>query len=175
MSLTLNVLQDFDPIDPREDENLGTMMCAHSRHKLGDEQIESGKYESWDDAQEHIVPKNATVLPLYLYDHSGITMNTTGFSCQWDSGQVGFIYVSDELARTLLGWKSITKGRREKIKEYLRNEVESYDKYLRGDIWGWEIKDENDEVIDCCYGYEEEESAREDGELTKKSLVKEAV
>ena len=26
------------------------------------------------------------ILPLYLYDHSGITMNTTGFSCPWDSG-----------------------------------------------------------------------------------------
>ena len=34
------------------------------------------------------------LLPLYLYDHSGITMNTTGFSCSWDSGQVGFIYAS---------------------------------------------------------------------------------
>ena len=28
-------------------------------------------------------------LPLYLFDHSGITMNTSGFSCPWDSGQVG--------------------------------------------------------------------------------------
>lgn len=32
------------------------------------------------------------ILPLYLYDHSGITMNTCGFSCPWDSGQVGWIY-----------------------------------------------------------------------------------
>ena len=34
------------------------------------------------------------ILPLYLYDHSGITMNTCGFSCPWDSGQVGWIYAS---------------------------------------------------------------------------------
>ena len=35
-------------------------------------------------------------LPLYLYDHSGITMNTGGFSCSWDSGQMGWIYATKE-------------------------------------------------------------------------------
>ena len=32
------------------------------------------------------------ILPLFLYDHSGITMSTGPFSCPWDSGQVGWIY-----------------------------------------------------------------------------------
>jgi len=32
------------------------------------------------------------ILPLYLYDHGGITMSTGAFSCPWDSGQVGWIY-----------------------------------------------------------------------------------
>ena len=32
------------------------------------------------------------ILPLYLYDHGGITMSTGAFSCSWDSGQVGWIY-----------------------------------------------------------------------------------
>ncbi len=32
------------------------------------------------------------ILPLYLYDHGGITMRTNPFSCPWDSGQVGWIY-----------------------------------------------------------------------------------
>ncbi len=32
------------------------------------------------------------ILPLYLYDHGGITMSTGPFSCRWDSGQVGWIY-----------------------------------------------------------------------------------
>lgn len=37
-------------------------------------------------------------LPLYLYDHSGITMSTTTFSCPWDSGRVGMIFCSHEEA-----------------------------------------------------------------------------
>jgi hypothetical protein len=32
------------------------------------------------------------ILPLYLYDHGGITMSIGPFSCPWDSGQVGWIY-----------------------------------------------------------------------------------
>ena len=33
--------------------------------------------------------ENVVILPLYLHDHSGLTMNTSGFHCPWDSGQVG--------------------------------------------------------------------------------------
>ena len=36
-------------------------------------------------------------LPLYLYDHSGITMSTGSFCDSWDSGQVGFISVNERL------------------------------------------------------------------------------
>lgn len=172
MTLSVNVVNDHDPIDPRKEcDQLGTMICAHKRYSLGDEQV-TGQYDSWEDAKENVIPKNATVLPLYLYDHSGITMNTTGFHCPWDSGQVGFIYVSDELARTLLGWKSITRQRREKIRQYLKNEVEEYDRYLRGDVWGFEIVDEDGDVVDSCYGFESEDYAREQGELAKKALIK---
>ena len=39
------------------------------------------------------------LLPLYLYEHGGMTMNTRGYSCSWDSGQVGFIYASKETFR----------------------------------------------------------------------------
>jgi len=37
------------------------------------------------------------ILPLYLYDHGGITMSTNPFSCPWDDGgQVGWIYASKQ-------------------------------------------------------------------------------
>jgi hypothetical protein len=76
-------------------------------------------------------------LPLFLYDHSGITMSTGRFSCPWDSGQVGFIYVSREKIRETYGWKVITKKREERIYEILRGEVEVYDQYLTGDVYGY--------------------------------------
>jgi hypothetical protein len=66
-----------------------------------------------------------------------ITINTGGYSCPWDSGQVGFIYVSREKVREEYGWKVITKKREEKIVEILRDEVKTYDQYLTGDVYGY--------------------------------------
>ena len=58
-----------------------------------------------------VLDNNAVMLPLSLFDHSGITMNTTGFSCPWDSGQVGWIYISYEKIRKEYNWKNLTKQR----------------------------------------------------------------
>ena len=160
---------------PRDWDNLGTMICWHSRYNLGDYKENdyrdpdnfmhaiSGLYEDeytdyLDDDQikrcyEAAYHKNI-ILPLYLYDHSGITMRTTGFSCPWDSGQVGYIYISLEDVRKEYGWKKITKKRRAQIEKYLTGEVEVYDHYLTGSVYGYSIeKGEDEEHIDSCWGY----------------------
>jgi hypothetical protein len=94
----------------------------------------------------------AVVLPLYLYDHSGITMNTAGFACKWDSGQVGFIYATKEKIREVFGWKRLTKKRLQQIQDILDGEVKTYDQYLTGDVYGYTIE-KNGEHIDSCWGY----------------------
>jgi hypothetical protein len=68
-----------------------------------------------------------------------ITINTGGYSCPWDSGQVGFIYASREKIREAYNWKVITKKREEKIRGYLRDEVKVYDQYLTGDVYGYKV------------------------------------
>lgn len=146
---TVKILTDYDPINPREDyDNLGTMVCFHRRYNLGD------KHEfSVEEAKKFAARKDVIALPVFLYDHSGITINTTGFSCPWDSGQIGFIYITKEKARAEYGWKLITEKRRQKLFQYLRNEVETYDQYLTGDIYGFRILDEAGEEIEEIWGY----------------------
>jgi hypothetical protein len=90
------------------------------------------------------------ILPLYLFDHSGITMNTTGFSCPWDSGQVGFIYMTKDAILKNYAVKDISDELRCKVAEQLKAEVASYDQYLTGDVYGYVIKDENGEDLDNC-------------------------
>lgn len=152
MKRILKIIQDSYPESPREWDNLGTMYCEHSRYNLGDKDAEDPR----DD--EGNLPKDILYLPLYLYDHSGITMNTTGFSCPWDSGCVGIIYVSKETIKKEYGWKVLTKARREKILEYLKNEVEVYDQYLTGDVWGFQVveydeEDNYEQETDSCWGF----------------------
>ena len=162
----LQIIHDVSPESPREWDNLGTMICNHSRYSLGDESFNSEDYSSWNAVRSFRIPKPSIVLPLYLYDHGGITISTTPFSCQWDSGQVGWIYVTDKKAREELGYERISRQRRETIARYLRGEVETYDQYLRGDIWGYQIL-EDDEIIDSCYGFYGEDDAREAGQEAK--------
>ena len=146
----LRIVRDEDPQDPREWDNLGTMVCWHRRYKLGDEQPRQDSQEYIDNLPPHIS------LPLYLYDHSGITMRTSAFSCQWDSGQVGFIYVPITKVKAEYGWKVLTAKRRAQIEQYLRNEVETYDHYLTGNVFGFELEKQvagEWEPEDSCYGF----------------------
>jgi len=137
---TINIVQDELADSPREMwDNLGTMLCKHSRYDLGDKNA--------------IEPeKGAVILPLYLYDHSGITINTTGFSCNWDSGQVGIIYCNLDTIRKEYNVKRISKALRERVAKTLKSEVAVYDDYLTGNVYGFSIEKDN-EITDSCYGF----------------------
>lgn len=171
--IEVRIVADSDVESPREWDNLGTMVCAHRRYNLGDQ---GGMREALDLIYKHLSDKQlnemefdashvpdieqaleatgqAIMLPLYLYDHSGITMSTGRFSCPWDSGKVGFIFVSKEKVRSEYDWKLLNKQRIEKIQNYLIGEVETYDQFLRGDVWGFEVLDEDGEVKDSCWGF----------------------
>ncbi len=170
---TIKVEQDDFAESPREWDNLGTMTCWHRRHILGDvDAIRAGidSEQFWfdlagiDDNGEEgdlerakkIAWEKNIILPLYLYDHSGITMNTGGFSCQWDSGQVGWIHISLENVRREYRWKRVTKARRAQIEKYLTGEVETYDNYLTGNVYWFNIEREDPDSemvdVDSCSG-----------------------
>lgn len=144
--LTLKIIQDSDPTDPRDWDNLGTMYCEHRRYILGDK-------NAADIREEDNFEKQYIILPLYLYDHSGLTISTSPFSCPWDSGQVGYIYVSKEKIKKEYSWPRLTKKRVEKIRGYLRNEVQTYDYYLTGAVYGFIVENQEGTQLDSCFGF----------------------
>lgn len=146
--LTVKIFSDSDPESPREWDNLGTMVCFHRRYNLGDK----NEFKTPTELQEFLEETKAIHLPLYLYDHSGLTMNTTGFSCPWDSGQVGIIFVTPENIRKEFGKKRITAKLREKVKEILLAEVKTFDEYLRGDVYGYVVEKDGNH-LDSCWGF----------------------
>ena len=124
--------------------------------------------------RNEVLAKHYVILPLGLYDHSGITMYIGGRhafdSAGWDSGQVGFIYCSLEKAlyewgtkgQEHLGWDGeanytlapdgTKRTLRQAAELYLTGEVEEYDQYLTGQVYGYVVEAEDGEE-DSCYGY----------------------
>ena len=137
----LVIKHDEDPVSPRENEcNLGTMVCWHGRHKLGDVRP-TERPEDW--FKENFPPEDldgGMCLPLYLLDHSGITMSTENFNDQWDSGQVGWIVAKPEKVKEAFGDNSDESV--QQARKNLIEEVNIYDQYLRGSSWVYKYGDD---------------------------------
>ena len=156
----VQIVQDMDPESPREWDNLGEMICICWRYDLGDKH----SYSSLEDVQASIA-KGDIVLPLYLYDHSGITMQTgTAMfraidSQGWDWGCVGVIVARAEKIRSEWGVKRISPELRQRVSNTLEAEVDTYDKFLTGDTWGYTIESEDGSQLDSCFGFYGHEDA----------------
>ncbi|WP_321021782.1 hypothetical protein [Enterocloster bolteae] len=95
------------------------------------------------------------ILPLNLYDHSGLSMSVSSFigraqHAEWDSGQVGWIYATADSIRAEYGNCSAESV--EKAKALLKSEVETYNYYLSGQCYGFRLY-ENGEEMDSCWGF----------------------
>jgi hypothetical protein len=153
----IEIVQDESPLNPREDwDNLSTMICFHRRYSLGDRNhgYDSEDYNGWKEMEKAIIQKErpVVILPLYMYDHGGITISHTSFSCPWDSGQIGFIFVSRNRAVKEYG-KRMTSKIQETIRKNVISEIEVYDDYVTGNVYGYRVLDEDGEKIDSCHGY----------------------
>lgn len=160
----LRIFNDDNSDSPRTWDNMGKMICSHRRYNLGDKHdFKANNYDSFKEFQDAVVNKKdiAVLLPLFLYDHSGITMRTTSFNDRFDSGQVGFIFVTKEQLRKELNVKRLTKKHIDQAKTILEGEVETYDQFLRGDVYRFEVLEvskcnlncEHENSLDSCGGF----------------------
>lgn len=151
------IITRADDFNPRDNDNLGVMVCFHKRYRLGDSHDYSvNEFNSWDELRSRLEKDypGGVILGLYLYDHSGITISTEPFSCPWDSGQVGFIVASADMIRENFGVKRVTRSVRERAIRLLLAEVEEYDAYLRGDVYMLTLtkEGEQDDILGPFYG-----------------------
>jgi len=121
-------------------ERMVNMVWSHSNH------------HAVDDAMLRVISEKYIVMPLYLLDHGGLAMQTASFHDPWDSGQVGWVYVSKEDALKGFGAEKMTDVLQKKAEDLLQGEVAEYDAYLRGECYGFGLY-ENGELSDSCWGF----------------------
>lgn len=132
--------------DPRNWDDLSIMVCFTSnKYDLGNKH----SFSSPEDLSEFLKDneKNIVYLPIYIYDHGNITIKSSPFSCQWDSGKIGYIYAyKDKLLEA--GFKDD-----DAMINYLESEIKTYDDYIQGNCYGYSIYNDDNEILDSCGGY----------------------
>lgn len=165
---TVRIVPDNYPSNPRDNDNLCLMACVHGRYELGDKdaksiiakklEVNSSEYslsELVDMAEKSRLI--FAMKPLYMYDHSGQTVSTSPFSCQWDSGQIGVVILFKETIKQEFGVKRFGKNIiaqfNEKADSIIEAEVKEYDAYISGDYYSLEMLDADGEVEDSVSGF----------------------
>lgn len=148
--LSLIVSGDPDPLNPREEfDQTCTLVCWHRRYRLGDS-------HDWHDPQEFLremEDRPHLKLPLYLYDHSGITIATSPFPCPWDSGQVGWVFIDRCDFHQLGDPNDAETSAQDRAMAAMRAEVAEYDQFISGDVWWVRVEGTEDNVLDSCCGF----------------------
>ena len=182
----LTVEYDECAEDPREWDNLCTMICWHNRYRLGDRHKYDDSDELFNDLLYRICGMNPddyedlptrdkyklacesdklVIKPINMYDHGGITVSTSNgypYNDRWDSCCVGFIYVTKKQVLAQ-GFSVDEEYWTNWANNFIENEMKTYDQYVRGEVYWYKLTKKVMEQ-DLCHHcgevireYEEEE------------------
>jgi hypothetical protein len=162
----IEIYYDSDTESPRQWDNIAEFHCCHRRYSLGDKTYTSG--QECREAAQVAQKQGDIVLPLYLYDHSGITISLTPFSCPWDSGQIGYCIVRRDTMLKEFHAKKWTPSLKDKAIQLAQGEVKTYDQYLRGEVYGYVVDDFEGF---SCWGYYDIQECIDEAKLSVDYMV----
>lgn len=147
---TVEIYPDNECPSPREDGTLGTIVAWHPRYNLGEPHTFATPADFHASLLEE---KPAVLLPVYLFDHSGLALSTRDFGDPWDSGQVGYIYATAAAIRAAFAVTRITAAVRRRAEAALAAEVAEYGAYVNGECYGYVICDAAGAEVGACWGF----------------------
>jgi len=162
----LKIQYDNDVESPREWTNLGYFITCDNKYNSPDTNDELQNIVKYTGEQaisqaEHMAmikkdyktEKIIAIYPIVKYEHSGVSYSL-GEKHGFDYSNNGFYIITD---KTL-------KNMPEKKKEWeriIKNELETYNQWMNGEVYRFNLYDKNGELIDGCCGFYDIESIRE--------------
>ena len=163
---------DEDPMDPRKEwDNAGIFWAWHRSYTIGDEDevtrhdqtfcksdFDPSNFNNFGELADAIYAKHRAVLvlPVYMLDHSGLSLSVGDFRDRWDSGQLGVIWLPRE-GLADIGHKIASKGAIAKAEDLLKAEIAVANAYVSGDVYGWQtfelVDGTKGKRLDSCWGY----------------------
>ena len=172
----ISIEYDESAESPREWDNISEFHYTSSRYTLGD--IHHTSQESLDDMLSEAKRQGDLVFALYAYIHSGITVSMKTFHgrlsqghAEFDSGVCGFVVVRRKKMLEEFNSKIFTQKLKKEAEQLAQGEVDTFDSYLRGEVYGYIIDDDGD----SCWGYYSIEDAMSEAERVVDYIVEENV
>ena len=147
----IEIHQDVDSMPPDEWGDTGLFLVSgHPQIYIQHDLIKvDPRRHSFEGKQKVKLPTNRRVyhvFKLYGYSHSGEGLSLSNdhypFNCPWDGFYTGTVYASSKEFKT-----------REKAREVAQSLIEEWNDYLSGNVWGFQVFDNEDECVDSCWGY----------------------
>ena len=159
----IEIKYDENPLNPRTEwDNFTEIHCCSSNHYLGEH-----NHDSWDDVHKAIreaKEQGNLVFKVFAYIHSGTSLSLESFHgklpqghAEFDSGQCGYIVVNKKDIVGSWGKKNWTDKLRKKAYEVAQQDIETFNSYLNGQVFGYVVDD-----VDSCWGYYDTEYALEE-------------
>jgi hypothetical protein len=170
--IPVRIVYDDEPLNPREEceENFTTIVAWHRRSDLGDKGFNYRDLPSFDTPEEveaWLREEHGAicVMPLYLYEHSGQTLSLRPFGDPWDSGQVGFVFVTQ--AHMDATGAPTPEG-------LIEGDVATYDAFLRGEVYGYIVADDEDDAESCWGFYDQDECKQQANDVAESIATRRA-
>lgn len=157
----LKISYDEFTESPRDWYNLG-QICVSKSCRYCENEYEDSDSLTWyneSDDLKTLERRGYIVLPLSVYDHSGVSIYIGSKCDAWDSGRLGWYIVSKEKVRKEYGVRRISPKLLEKVKAILKSEVETFNHYINGEVYEFTLY-HNDEEVDSCGGFYEDDKER---------------
>jgi len=174
ISHRVKIIRDESPESPDGWGNEDCFLVAFDKRNFWVERkgYEKDTFVGEDGLIENPHPDYHVFL-LRAYIHSGVALSLGTeypFNDSWDSGWIGYVLVSKA------EWPDPLKARLAALAE-----VETWNQYLSGDIWGYVVEKvescdlghEHATEMDSCWGFYGEETAKEAGEALLKAYQEE--
>lgn len=148
---TLEIHHDYDGPNPMTEWDHGIKINFKLRGYDLPTDLDSEMYEGDEDDVVAIAEYLEKRYPgawtrVWAYQHGGMTVSMKPFGCQWDSGLLGFMWI-DKTDPYWAGGSNIDEM------SALEGFLEEYDAWLRGNCYGYIIKDKEGETLDSCWGF----------------------
>lgn len=179
--MTVEIVPDEYAGNPYEEwDNLSRPIILSRKWRYGTGRYDLSECTTWDEVLAAIGRVDgplAYVGYIHGIDHSGLHLWLTESEegpdvpdyC-WDGGLYGVLVVSRDDVLREYGAARLTPKLRAEAARIAASEFRAFSQWMEGDVWGYQITDDDGELIDSCGGLYGREYAEQEAESAMRAI-----